>query len=80
MAYKGSKLNFPYLLFISLEKMAYAIQNTVGDQDKSLFHHGFFKIVILYQLSYVGRNWDEFLSENKFGKTQYWPYPLPKVQ
>ena len=60
--------------------MIYAVQHTIDDQDRSLFHHGLLKTVIQHQLSSMGRTWDEFLSENNFGKTQYWPSPLPKFR
>ena len=33
-----------------------------------------------YHLSSIGRTWDDILSENGFGKTQYCPSPLPKVR
>ena len=38
MALKGSRLNLPYYFINSLEKMAYVVHNTIGDQDQSLFH------------------------------------------
>ena len=40
MAFKGSKLNLPYFLFKSLQKMAIAIQSTIDEQDHCLFHRG----------------------------------------
>ena len=60
--------------------MAYAVQNTVRDQDRSLFHHGLLKIVVQYQFSMIGKSWDQLLNENNFGQTQFWPSPIPKTQ
>ena len=53
--------------------MAHTMQNTIGDLDRSLFHHGFIKILVQHQLSLVGRSWDELLVINDLGLTQYWP-------
>ena len=60
MDLKGSKLNLPYFLLNSLEKMATTIQNSIKIQDQSLFHHGLIKILVRHQLSLKGENWDEF--------------------
>ena len=56
------------------------MQNTVGNPDRSLFHHGLSKILVQHQLSLIGRSWDELLAENKLGSTQYWPNPPPKTR
>ena len=80
MAFKGSRVNLPCFLFNSLEKMACTVQKTVGNQDRSLLHHGLLKSMIQYPLSTMGKNWDQFLNENNFGQTQSWPSPLPKIR
>ena len=77
MEFKGSKINLPYFLLNSLNKMDFTIQHTIMDQDRSMFDHEFLKVVSQYHLSYLGRTWDEFFDKNGFGKTQYWPSPLP---
>ena len=73
MALKGSRLNLPYCLLNSLENMAYVVHNTIGDHDRSLFHHGLIKILIRYQLFAIGKSWDQFLVENGFAQNQFWP-------
>ena len=59
--------------------MAHSVQNTIGNPNRSLFHHGLIKILIQHQLSLIGRSWDELLAENKLGLKQYWPNPSPKT-
>ena len=78
LALKGCKLNLPFYLLQSLKKMAHSVQNTIGNSDRSLFHHGLIKILVQHQLSLICKSWDELLAENKLGLTQYWPNPLPK--
>ena len=73
MALKGLKLNLPYFLLHSLHKMAVMVQRTIGNQYRSLFHHGLIKMLVQYQLVTVGKTWDEFLKENDFGLTRFWP-------
>ena len=63
-----------------LKETAHSLQNTVGNPDRSLFHHGLIKILVQHQLSLIGRSWDELLAENKLGLTQYWPNPPPKTR
>ena len=53
--------------------MAYAVQNTIGNQDHSLFHHNLIKILIQFQLSTIYMSWDQLLVENGFGQTKFWP-------
>ena len=79
LALKGFKLNIPFYLLKSLKKMAHSIQTTIGNPDRSLFHHGLIKILIQHQLSMSCKCWDEFLVECKLGPTQYWPNPPPKT-
>ena len=69
MAFNGSKLNLPFFLLHSLKRMVHTVQNTRGDVERSLFHHGLLKILFQHQLSLFGRSWDEFLDENDFGLT-----------
>ena len=69
LALKGSKLNIPFYLLQSLKKMAHSVQNTIGNPDRSLFHHGLIKILIQHQLSLSCKYWDEFLVESKLGPT-----------
>ena len=68
---KGCKLNLPFYLLQSLKKMAHSVQSTIGNPDRSLFHHSLIKILIQHQLSLSYRSWDEFLVENKLGSIQY---------
>ena len=59
--------------------MVVMVQRTIGNKDCSLFHHGLIKMLVQYQLVTVGKTWDEFLKENEFGLTQFWPTYLPKT-
>ena len=77
---KGCKLNLPFYLLQSLRKMAHSVQTTIGNPDRSLFHHGLVKILIQHQLSLNCKSWDEFLIECQLGPTQYWPNPPPKTR
>ena len=78
MAIKGSRLNLPYYFINSLEKMAYVVQNTIGDKNRSLFHHLLIKILLQYQLSVIDKSWDQFLVENGFWQSQFWPPTISK--
>ena len=80
MASKGSKMNLPYFLLNSLWKMASAIQKNIGDKYRSLFHHGLVKILVKYQLSFIGKSWDQFIDENGFGQNEVWPFVRPKTR
>ena len=60
--------------------MAHSVQTTIGNPDRSLFHHGLIKILIQHQLSLSCKSWDEFLVGCKLGPTQYWPNPPPKTR
>ena len=53
MAFKGSKLILPYFLFKSLQKMAIAVQSTIAEQDRYIFHRGLVKVLVQYQLSFI---------------------------
>ena len=55
------------------------MQSTIGNPNRSLFHHGMIKILIQHQLSLSCRSWDKFLVENKLGSTHYWPNHRPKT-
>jgi hypothetical protein len=78
LALKGFKMNIPFFFLQSLKKTTNKVQSTVGDPERSLFHHGLLKILVQHQLSLVGKSWDVLLAENDFGPTQYWPTLLPK--
>ena len=60
--------------------MAHSVQTTIGNLDRSLFHHGLVKIIIQHQLSLNCKSWDEFLIECQLGPTQYWPNPPQKTR
>ena len=80
MVFNSSSANLPCFLLNSLEKMPYVVQNIVGDQDINLFHNCLLKIVIQYQLSMMGKNWDHILNENNFRQTHFWPSLISKTQ
>ena len=65
LALKGSKLNLPFYLLQSLKKMAHSVQNTIGNPDRILFHHGLIKILIQHQLSLSCKSWDGVVEEKQ---------------
>ena len=79
MALTGLKLNLPYFLLHSLHRMVVTVQQTTVNQSHSLFHFGPIKILVQYQLAMMSRTWDDFLSDNGFGLTSFWPTCLPKT-
>ena len=79
MALKGLKLNMPYFLLHSLHMMAVTVQRTTSNHDRGLFHHGLIKMMVQYHLATVGRTWDDFLKDNGFGLTKFYPILLPKT-
>ena len=73
-------MNLPYFLLNSLCKMSSNVQNTIGDQYHIILHHGLVKILVKYQLSFIGKTWDQFLDENGFGQNEVWPSVRPKTR
>ena len=65
-------------LLNDLEKMAYAIQNTIGNQDRSLVYHRLLKLFIQYQFYAFDKSWDQLLVENGFSQTKFWPPSISK--
>ena len=80
MTVTGSKLNLPYFLLHSLHRMAVTVQQTTVNESHSLFHFGLIKILVQYQLATMSRTWNEFLSDNGFGLTSFWPTCLPNTR
>ena len=60
--------------------MACAYQSNVGEKERSLFHHGFIKILVSYRLGELGYSWEYFLARNKFGENEEWPRWRPKTK
>jgi hypothetical protein len=44
------EINMPYFLLQSLSKMAKAVQKQGRNSEKSLYHCGFIKMIIIYEL------------------------------
>ena len=53
-----SKLNLPYYLFKSIEKI---IAREIHHPDHSVFHHGLIKLLINFELGKTGRSWKHFV-------------------
>jgi len=56
----------PYLLLKYLTKMSKAIQKQTKNVERYLYHHGFVKIIVRFELQKQGIEWDEFLMNNGF--------------
>ena len=52
--------------------MATAVQNAFEVRDQSLLHLGLIKILVQYELSINGENWDQFLARNDLGHNEFW--------
>jgi hypothetical protein len=56
----------PYFLLQSLSKMAKAVQKQGRNTKKSLYHCGFIKMIIIYELQRKNLTWQQFIIENGF--------------
>jgi hypothetical protein len=56
----------PYFLLQSLSKMAKSIQKQGRNTKKSLYHCGFIKMIIIYELQKKHLTWQQFIIENGF--------------
>jgi len=63
---ENQTLNLPYLLLLSLKKMATTVQKNIEDIDPHLYHHGLVKILIEDQLRKKRDTWEWFLVRNYF--------------
>ena len=50
-------LELPFYLHRSLSKMADKVQAKSEGSETSLFHHGLMKLLVLYELQRLGRDW-----------------------
>jgi hypothetical protein len=66
MVFLGFDLNIPFYLLKSLQKMAKFYQRQNLNAQSSLFHHGLIWILVIWQLSKVGDNWQDFMDSNGF--------------
>jgi hypothetical protein len=62
----GSELNFPFYLCQSLGRMAKCVHANPKNVNRSLYHHGLIKILIVEELNKRGDNWDAFYPWNGF--------------
>jgi hypothetical protein len=64
---KGEKiLNMPYYFLKSLSKMSMSIQKQTRNEEKSLYHYGLIKMLIVHQLQEHDITWEQFLLRNRF--------------
>jgi hypothetical protein len=66
MIFLGFKLNFPFYLLKSLQKMSKFYQRQNPNPESSLFHHGLIRILVNAQLLKTRDNWQSFLFRNRF--------------
>ena len=55
------KLNLPYYLFKSMQKMIARIHSHREHIVRSLFHQGLIKLLIVFHLKKKGKTWEKFL-------------------
>ena len=55
------KLNLPFYLLKSLQKMVTWVQTHPKHTARSIYHHGLIKLVLISDLSKEGRSWESFL-------------------
>ena len=53
--------------------MATVVQNAIEVWDQNFLHLGLIKILVQYQLSIHGKNWDQFLARNDLVHNEFWP-------
>jgi hypothetical protein len=56
------QMNLPFFLLKSLTKMEKKVQSNPRTDDKSLFHQGLIKRLVLYALSEVRVSWRQLLT------------------
>ena len=66
MVFLGFKLNVPFYLHKSLQKMDKLYQRQKINPQSSLFHHGLILILVVSHLSKTGDSWENFLFRNNF--------------
>jgi hypothetical protein len=64
--FPGFKLNLPFYLLKSLQKMSKFYQTQNPNPESSLFHHGLIRILVNAQLLKTRDNWQSFLVRNRF--------------
>ena len=56
-----SKMNLPFILFKSLQKMSSRVKGHQDHNSQSIFHHGLIKLIISTALQREGKTWNYFL-------------------
>jgi len=59
-------INMPCYFLKSLSKMSMSIQKQTRNEEKSLYHYGLIKMLIVHQLQEHGITWEQFLLINRF--------------
>ena len=60
------EINMPYFLLQSLSKMAKVVHKQEKNIEKSLYHYGFIKMIITYELQKHDLSWQQFVVGNGF--------------
>jgi hypothetical protein len=60
MVFLGFRLDFPFYLHRSLQKMSKFYQRPNQNPETSLFHHGLIRTLVECHLASVGDNWENF--------------------
>ena len=60
------KMNFPYYMLKSIQKMIVRVHSHQEHTVRSLFHQGLIKLLIVFHLKKKGKTWKEFLFEYGF--------------
>ena len=65
-----SKMNLPFFLLKSLQKMSSRIKEHQDHTRQSIFHHGLIKLIIKSVLQREGKTWEYFLFWSGFQNSQ----------
>jgi hypothetical protein len=70
----GKEINLPFYLWSSLKKMAQGIQRNPRNIQRSLYHHGFIRIIVEEELKKTNDSWEQFclvITLQKFMKIMF---------
>jgi hypothetical protein len=67
---KGYEINMSFYLLSSLKKMVLTIYKSSRNVERSLYHYGLIKLLIVAKLQQLDDTWDDFLLRNRFLETE----------
>ena len=74
-------IKIPFILFKSIGKMSDKVQAKPTASSPTLFHSSLIKLLVLEELSKIGKTWESFLTSNHYEVTSPSPKrPTPKIK